>query len=86
LAAVFERLGLALSVPGQQPPTGEPAQRQVERSLFELAIALNRLRNKEGTGHGRPWLSSVSDSEARLAIESMGAIAEFLLARHADFR
>lgn len=86
LAAVFERLGLALPLPGQQPPTGEPAQRQVERSMFELAIALNRVRNKEGTGHGRPWLSSVSSSEARFAIESMGAIAEFLMARHADYR
>lgn len=86
LAAVFERLGLALPLPGQQPPTGEPAQRRVERSMFELAIALNRLRNKEGTGHGRPWLSSVSGSEARFAIESMGAIAEFLMARHADYR
>ncbi len=86
LASVFERLGLALPMPGQQPPAGEPVQRQVERSVFELAMALNRLRNKEGTGHGRPWNPTVSPSEARLAIESMGSIAEFLLARHADYR
>ncbi|WP_223258730.1 abortive infection family protein [Trinickia symbiotica] len=59
---------------GSCRPRGEPARRQAERSVFELAIALNRLRNKEGTGHGRPLLSSVSDADTRLAIEGMGAI------------
>jgi hypothetical protein len=86
LAAVFERLGLALPMPGAHAPSGEPPQRQVERTMFEMALALNRLRNKEGTGHGRSWLPTVTDAEARFAIENMGAISEFLLARHASYR
>jgi hypothetical protein len=52
--------------------------------MFDMAVALNRLRNRGGTGHGRPWQPSVTDSQARFAIEGMGAIAEFLLARHAE--
>jgi hypothetical protein len=51
----------------------------VERALFELGLAINQLRNKEETGHGRPWLSSVSESEARIAVELMGIIGERLL-------
>lgn len=57
-AAVFERLGLALPMPGQQPLAGEPVQRQVERSVFELAIALNRLRK------GRDWPRSSMESDS----------------------
>jgi hypothetical protein len=85
LAAVFVQLGLTVPSPDDEPPKNEPAQRQVERAMFNLAISINRLRNKEGTGHGRPWESSVTDSEARYAIESMGAVAEFLLTRHEQY-
>jgi hypothetical protein len=50
--------------------------------MYELACAINQLRNKEGTGHGRPWLPSVTELESRTAIESMGVIAERLLNIH----
>lgn len=65
----------------ERPQKDEPAQRRFERALFESACAVNKLRNKEGTGHGRPWLSSVSDAEARVAIRTMGSVAQFLLDR-----
>jgi len=55
------------------------AQQQFECALYELACAVNRLRNREGTGHGRPFLPNVTEPEARAAIESMGLIAEKLL-------
>ena len=54
--------------------------------MYELACAINHLRNKEGTGHGRPWLPSVTEMESRMAIESMGVIAERLLNLHQGFR
>lgn len=47
--------------------------------MFDLACAVNSLRNKVGTGHGRPWLPNVTDVEAKVAIESMGSIAEWML-------
>ncbi|PTR30763.1 abortive infection Abi-like protein [Luteibacter sp. OK325] len=60
--------------------TGTASERQrVERAAYELACALNGLRNKQGTGHGRPWVATVSGAEARFAIESMGNIASLLL-------
>jgi hypothetical protein len=72
-------VALNLSTPAHPKQPGEPARCRVERSLYELACSVNALRNREGTGHGRPWLSSVSAAEARLAIRTMGMISDFLL-------
>jgi len=84
LGQLYIELGLA--TPEEKPISGEPAGRRVERAMYELACSLNSLRNKEGTGHGRPWLPSVSDAEAKMAIESMGVIAERLFAAHVGGR
>lgn len=65
-----------------KPKAGDPPQKNVERAMFQLALAINRLRNKEGTGHGRPWLPSISESEAKIVVELMGVIAERLLLAH----
>jgi hypothetical protein len=56
--------------------------RKIERALFDLACAVNQLRNREGTGHGRPWLPSVTEAEAKIATEAMGNIVEYLLLKH----
>lgn len=78
LGRAFAALGLDSVGPQQQ---GEPAQRRVERAYYESACAVNALRNKQGTGHGHPWLSTVNSSEAQIAIRTMGSITLFLLAR-----
>lgn len=49
--------------------------------LYLLATAVNRLRNEEGTGHGRPFPANVSDEEAKVAVEAMGLVSELLLGR-----
>ena len=59
----------------------EPPKCRIERGMYELACGINQLRNKEGTGHGRPWLPNISDNEARSATECMGVISEYLLLR-----
>ena len=71
----------ALNLPTSQTPCqpGEPPQCRVDRALFDLACAINTLRNKQGSGHGRPWLPTVTQSESRIAIESMGIIAERMI-------
>ncbi len=60
LATVFLQLGLAPPIPDGQPPKGEPVQRQVERAMFNLAVSINRLRNKrkelDTDVHGKPRL------------------------------
>jgi len=82
LGQAFVALRLATPQDAEEP--GEPAQRRFERAMYELGCAVNRLRNKEGTGHGRPWLPSVTETEAKAAIECMGVIAERLLSAHRE--
>lgn len=54
-------------------------QQRLEAAFYEVALAVNNLRNKQGTGHGRPFPSTVSDSEAKAAIQVMGVVAEKML-------
>lgn len=42
--------------------------RSMDRGLFDAAVAINTLRNKQGTGHGRPWPTELKQHEARTAI------------------
>jgi hypothetical protein len=80
LGQVFVDLGLA--TPADPIVSSEPPNKRIERAMYELACGINQLRNKQGSGHGRPWVATVTDMEARMAIESMGVIAERLLNLH----
>jgi hypothetical protein len=77
LGQAFTALGLA--TPSDTVAAGELVHKRVERAAYDLGCALNALRNKEGTGHGRAWDSRITPSQARFAIESMGSIALFML-------
>jgi len=77
LRQAFEALGL--KTPADKVVNGEPPQHRLQRALFDAACAVNTLRNKEGTGHGRPWLPNVTEEEARLAIQVMGIVGDMLL-------
>jgi hypothetical protein len=70
---------LDLKTPEDKAVDGEPPQHRLQRALYEAACAINTLRNKEGTGHGRPWLPSVTVEEARHAVQVMGCVSELLL-------
>ena len=59
--------------------TSNPPQHRLQRALYEAACAVNTLRNKQGTGHGRPWLPSVTVEEARHATQVMGVVGDLLL-------
>jgi hypothetical protein len=72
-------VALELATPQDPVSSGERPQQKVERVLYQLGCALNTLRNKEGTGHGRPWLPSVTEGEARIAVELFGTISEYML-------
>jgi len=80
LGQVFVQLNLKTPRDAREP--SEPAACRMERAVYEAACSVNNLRNKEGTGHGRPWLPTVTESQARIAVELMGAIADFLLSEH----
>jgi hypothetical protein len=59
---------------------GDPRPRVCEL-LYLLGLTLNQLRNREGTGHGRAFLPSIDDDEAKTAAKSMALISEILLQR-----
>lgn len=77
LGQAFTALGFA--TPSIPAAPGETVEKRIERAAYELGCSLNTLRNKQGTGHGRPWVSTVTPSQARFSIESMGCIASLML-------
>lgn len=77
-------IALDLAVPEAPEVPGESPIRAMERGLFATALGVNRVRNKQGTGHGRPWLSTLTSAEAKAAIESVGTVAAYLLAKLAE--
>ena len=75
LGQAFVVLGMSVPNDGKEDT---PINR-LDRGLFETACAINTLRNKQGTGHGRPWVATLKDHEARTAVETMGIVAERML-------
>lgn len=74
-------IALDLAVPEMPEAQGESPVRAMERGLFTTALGINRVRNKQGSGHGRPWLPTLTDAEAKAAIECVGTVASYLLAK-----
>ena len=83
LGQTFVELKLATPASGDEEGA-VPYKKRIESSMYELACGINQLRNKQGTGHGRPWMATVTDTEARIATEFMGVIAEYLLMQHSS--
>ena len=75
-------VAMGLATPHHPVQVGEPPQCKAERAMFALAVGINTMRNKLGTGHGRPWLPNITDTEARAAAQFMGTIAEWMLHAH----
>ena len=72
---------LQMATPEDPKEDAEPAIKDYERALFQVALAVNRVRNKEGTGHGRPYNTTLSIEESSSLIETVGIVAGFLLNR-----
>lgn len=60
---------------------GEHPRKDIERNLFDLACSVNRLRNKQGTGHGRPFIPDLTLEESKEAIQIIGLVADKMLAK-----
>ncbi len=74
LGQAFVAVSLCASRSDQLSP-----HEQLDLALYDLAVAVNRLRNREGSGHGRPFEASVTPAQARSAVQSMGLVAARLL-------
>lgn len=80
LGQAFTEIGFA-TLESSSGATQTPQQR-IQKAMYDAACAINTLRNKEGTGHGRPWVPTISDEDAKTAIQLMGTIAEAMLSAH----
>lgn len=74
-------IALDMATPEHPKCSGEPIIKDYERAIYHMAIAINRVRNKEGTGHGRLKVSDLKGYEGLSLIQSVGMIADFLLNR-----
>ncbi len=70
---------LDMATPEQEAQAGEHQRCRMERALYETACSINKLRNKQGTGHGRPWIPDLRPTEAKAAVEFIGVISELML-------
>ncbi len=77
LGQAFTALEMSTPEQGQQP--GEHQRCRMERALYETACSVNNLRNKQGSGHGRPWIPDLRPAEAQAAVEAIGIISELML-------
>ena len=75
LAQAFSLLNLKTS----SPDLSSDASETLQQALFLLGIAVNRLRNEKGEGHGRPEPSTATQKESRLASQAAGLLCELLL-------
>lgn len=75
-----ERLGV---LPQQVDPNlaGAEAIRAIHQSTWNIADQVNRLRNLQGTGHGRTLPTGVSEDLALLVVRESGTVADFMFPR-----
>lgn len=72
-------VALDMATPDGIIESGEHQRCRLERSLYETACSINKLRNKQGTGHGRPWVPDLRSADAKAAVEFIGSISELML-------
>ena len=82
LAEAFSALDLEIG-PDLSSQLNSDPRLQVHQCIFLLGVAVNRLRNDAGTGHGRPngptRSTPVSVAETRLVARATALLAGFLL-------
>ena len=77
----FERLGLLPAVVNDSV-AGAKQIRDIYRSAKKTVIAVNELRNLQGTGHGRTLPTGVTVEAARYVIREATHVAELMLSTH----
>jgi hypothetical protein len=79
LGQAFVAVGLAAMAPKPEQDGLPGARDAMSVALYQLGIAVNRLRNKAGSGHGRPFIPELTPAEVRAATEATGLVAGRLL-------
>lgn len=74
-------LSVGMAVPEQQvvDTLARDPRAALQQAVWLLAYAVNRFRNSEGEGHGRPDLGSATDMEAELVGAAAALVTQVLL-------
>ena len=72
-------IALELATPQTPPASAELPYRDIERAYYTMACAVNRLRNREGSGHGQPFLPTVTVPQARAACQVIAIVSDYML-------
>jgi hypothetical protein len=76
----FERLELSPAPPSVSDQLDPDPRSAVQQAVYLLALAVNRLRNEQGTGHGRPVPTDLREDDSRMACHATALVCEVLLA------
>lgn len=79
LGQAFAAVGLDINLNQSAQGGIDGARTDLNTRLYDLGVAVNRLRNRAGSGHGRPFVPSLSEGETRAATEAAGLVAGRLL-------
>ncbi|MFL6094054.1 MAG: abortive infection family protein [Blastococcus sp.] len=81
LTQAFTLLQLAPAAASTAATLDPDPHKAVQQCLFQLACAVNRLRNEVGTGHGRPApaASALTPSETHVVTRATALVAGLLL-------
>lgn len=79
LGQAFVAVGLSAMSPKPEQGGLPGARDAMSVALYQLGLAVNRLRNKAGSGHGRPFIPELTPEEVRAATEATGLVAGRLL-------
>jgi len=79
LYQAYDLLGLTLPPSDLMERLEKDPRAAVQQSLYLAVCAVNRLRNAEGTGHGRPQPPKANERDARLSSQISGLVSELLL-------
>ncbi len=79
LYQAYNLLGLTPPAPDLIEKLEKDPRAAIQQSLYLAACAVNRLRNAEGTGHGRPQMSNATDGDAKLASQISGLVSQLML-------
>ncbi len=74
-------LSVGMEVPGQDVVAGldRDPRAALQQAVWLLAFAVNRFRNAEGEGHGRPEPGTASDAEAEVVGLAAALVTQLLL-------
>lgn len=79
LGQAFLAVRLDAQRPTQETGGVDGARTALSVALYDLACAVNRVRNKAGSGHGRPFIPELTSEELHAATEAAGLVAGRLL-------